>query len=397
MPLPIIAGVVAGGFLASLAKDLVADLVKDIIGNTQRGAIDYVKAEAFKEIFRQWSAEFFQSLLAKPHVASGIDPAGLLEMIIQSLLTVAKMSMIFSAEVTEELFMELLQEGFSNAVQFSVGGAFQNILSYWRGSYGVQTGQSFQVMNVIDYIDDHMLAWLLLSSGEHVITLMFEMLLGLSQKYDSDKEIQLSQIASVVDYINRVSFAYNETIRTEAERILARTVRLADEYYDRIVALADNLLERFISRVNEIDSEVQSHQILYQNGAISEDTFKAVLIEGNLLLDSTYNNYIYFIDQLQNEIANASMLPSLVEPPTFNNVMSRIALEYKKLIDAVSYTDYTQRIITAIDRINVVRTYDFPTGSTMLSPISLQPAAAPAPPGLSTTCIPDYTNTPVRC
>jgi len=39
--------------------------------------------------------------------------------------------MVLSAEVAEELFMELIQEGFSNAVQFTIGGAIQNILAFW--------------------------------------------------------------------------------------------------------------------------------------------------------------------------------------------------------------------------------------------------------------------------
>jgi hypothetical protein len=398
MPIPAIAAVVSGSFLAGLAKDLVADLIRDAIGNFPRGAIDYLKVEAFKNILFQWTAEFYQSLLTEPHQVSGVSPKGLVDVVISGLLTVAKMSMFFSPEVTEELFLELVQEGFSNAIQFTIGGAFQNILSFWRGSYGVQSGQSNQVMNVIDYIDDLTLTWLLMSSGEHVITLAFQTLLGLSQKYESDKSLQLAQVSSAVEYLNRVSFAYNETIRTEAERILARSARTAEEYHDRIIALADNLLERFISRVNEIDAETQSHLVLYNNNAIGEDTMRAVLIENTLLLDSTKQSYDYFINLLNSEIANASILINLVDPTTFNTAMRAIAQEYAKLLGAITFKNYTSRLLDVLDRINTARTYNFATGQTTLSPINLIPAPT-APPAITLggLCMPDMNTEIVRC
>jgi len=395
MVAPIVAGIVAGSFLSSLAKDLVADLLRDVIGNTPRGAVDYAKVEAFKDILRQWTAEFYQSLIAKPHPQSGVDPSGFLDMVISGLLTVAKMSMIFNPEVTEEMFLEILQEGFSNAVQFSIGGAFQNILSYWRGSYGVQSGQSYNVVNAIDYLDDHTIAWLLLSSGEHVITLAFQMIFGLQQKYDNDKSLQISQVTSVVDYINRISFAWNETLRAEAERILSRTTRIAEEYYDRIIALADNLLERFISRVNEIDAEVMSHKILYDNNVIAEDTYRAVLIESILLLDSTKQSYDYFITLLDNEVGNVQTLASttqLADIYLFDSTMASIATQYRKLIDVISYNNYTSRIITALDKINTVRTYDFATATTSPPPTSpLPPPGAPPAPNVIITPTVDFT------
>jgi hypothetical protein len=106
MPIPLVAGVIGGAFLGSLAKDLVSDLIRDIIGNTQKGAIDYVKYKTFKEYFKTWTLEFYQSLLARPHVSSGIDPEGLTEMVLMGLETIAKMSLIFDPEVTNELFLE---------------------------------------------------------------------------------------------------------------------------------------------------------------------------------------------------------------------------------------------------------------------------------------------------
>ena len=398
MALPIIAGVVAGSFLAGIAKDLVADLIKDAVGNFPRGAIDYLKVEAFKDVFSHWTAEFYQSLLAEPHQVSGLSPRGLVDIVISGLLTVAKMSMIFNPEVTEELFLEIIQEGFSNAIQFSIGGAFQNILSFWRGSYGVQSGQSNQVMNVIDYIDDLTLTWLLMSSGEHVITLTFQILLGLSQKYESDKSLQLAQVSSAVEYLNRISFAYNETLRAEAERILARSARIAEEYYDRIIALADNMLERFISRVNEIDAETQSHLTLYQNNAISEDTMRAVLIENTMLLDSTKQSYDYFINLLTSEINNASTLTNLIDSATFNTTMRAIATEYAKLLGAITFKNYASRLTDVLDKINTARTYNFATGQSSLSPINLVPApTAPPAPTLGGTCIPDMNTEITRC
>jgi hypothetical protein len=384
VPLPFVAGLVAGSFLAGIAKDLVADLIRDAIGNFPRGAIDYLKVEAFRDIFINWTAEFYQSLLAEPHTVSGLSPRGLVDIVISGLLTVAKMSMIFNPEITEELFLEIIQEGFSNAIQFSIGGAFQNILSFWRGSYGVQSGQSNQVLQAIDHIDDLTLTWLLMSSGEHVITLSLQMLIGLMQKYENDKSLQLAQVSGVVEYLNRLSFSYNETLRAEVERILARSARVAEEYYDRIIALADNLLERFISRVNEIDAETQSHLVLYDNGSISEDTMRAVLIENTLLLDSTKQSYDYFIALLNDEATNASSLTNLVDPKTYNSAMQAIAIEYAKLIGAITFRDYTSRLIDVLDRINTARTYNFTTGQSQTAPIQLlgpPPAMPPEPPG----------------
>jgi hypothetical protein len=368
MPIPLIAGVIGGAFLGSLAKDLVTDLIKDIIGNTQKGAIDYVKYKTFRDYFKTWTLEFYQSLLARPHVSSGIDPEGLTEMVLMGLETIAKMSLIFDPEVTNELFLEIIQEGFSNAIQFSIGGAFQNILSYWRGSYGVQTGQSYNVLQVLDNIDDDIFVWLLLSSGEHVITLLFETLYGLQQKYESDKEFQMSQILSIIDYINRVSFSWNETIRSEAERILARSLRIVEEYFDRLISFADSLLERFISRINELDAEVQSHKILLDNQVIPEETFNAVVIENTLLLDSTKQSFDYFISLIEDEISNAKTIDSIITTTVYDTLMQKIINEYIKLLSSITFKDYTPRIITALDKINAVRTYVFETGETSPPP-----------------------------
>lgn len=382
MPIPsaVIAALAGSSFLAGLAKDLVSDLIKDVIGNAQRGAIDYLKFKSFENIFRQWTAEFYQSLIAEPHVISGLSSKGLIDLTVKGLETAAKMSIIFNPEVVEELFLEIIQEGFSNAIQFSIGGAFQNILSFWRGSYGVQTGQSYQAIQIIDNIDDLTLAWLLLSSGEHVITLVYEVLYGLQQKYDDDKSLQQSQIVSIVDYLNRITFSWNETLRAEAERLLARSLRLAEEYYDRIVSLADNLLERFISRANELDAEVESHKILYDNNAIAEDSFRAVLIENKLLLDKSFDSYTAMMNNLFAELNNASQLITTVDRLSYKTLMTAIATEYRKLLDAINYKSYVTRINDILDRINAVRTYDFPTGQTLPPPVTLQAPQPTYPP-----------------
>ena len=279
-------------------------------------------------------------VIAEPHSVSGLSSKGLLDLTIKALETVAKMSIIFNPEVVNELFLEIIQEGFSNAIQFSIGGAFQNILSFWRGSYGVQTGQSYQVLQVIDNIDDLTLAWLLLSSGEHVITLTYEILFGLQQKYDDDKSLQQSQIVSIVDYLNRLSFSWNETLRAEAERLLSRSLRLAEEYYDRIVSLADNLLERFISRANELDAEVESHKILYDSNTIAEDSFRAVLIENKLLLDKSFDSYTNMMNNLFAELNNASQLITTVDRLSYKTLITAIATEYRKLLDTINYKSY---------------------------------------------------------
>jgi hypothetical protein len=178
----------------------------------------------------------------------------------------------------------------------------------------------------------------------------------------------MSQILSIIDYINRVSFSWNETIRSEAERILARSLRIIEEYFDRLISFADSLLERFISRVNELDAEVQSHKILLDNQVIPNETFNAVVIENTLLLDSTKQSFDYFISLIEDEISNAKTIDSIIATTVYDTLIQKIINEYVKLLSSITFKDYTPRIMTALDKINAVRTYVFETGETSPPP-----------------------------
>ena len=78
--------------------------------------------------------------------------------------------------------------------------------------------------------------------------------------------------------------------------------------------------------------------------------------------------------------------------------MRAIAAEYAKLLGAITFRDYTSRIIDVLDRINVARTYNFATGQSSLSPINL----IPTPPTIPTitlggVCTPDMNTEIIRC
>jgi hypothetical protein len=98
------------------------------------------------------------------------------------------------------------------------------------------------------------------------------------------------------------------------------------------------------------------------------------------------------------EINNASTLTNLIDATTFNTTMRAIAQEYAKLLGAITFRDYTSRIIDVLDRINTARTYNFATGQTTLSPINLIPTpTAPPQPTLGGGCTPDMNTEIVRC
>jgi len=127
--------VAAGLFIASqIGEALIEGFIRQtteastIVGRTelaiQTGFMRNVTAEAFDALCE-----------VAPHYNVTIDADGLMEIFERFMRAVAKASLVLTPEIAEELYTELIQEGFSNAVQMSVGGALQSILNTWRGGY----------------------------------------------------------------------------------------------------------------------------------------------------------------------------------------------------------------------------------------------------------------------
>ena len=100
-------------------------------------------------------------------------PAGMLDVMNRFIRATAQVGMVIGPEVAEELFMELIQEGFSNAIQTSLGGAFQSMLNVWRGGAPPSPDELDTLIGKVADMDEDTLALMIALSGSNLPTTFY--------------------------------------------------------------------------------------------------------------------------------------------------------------------------------------------------------------------------------
>ncbi len=292
--------------IGAIGSGLGASLLGDVVTRAASSGADLLKIEVFQDIIKTWFAEYLQIFLAQPDPQSVIDPSGIVNIFIEALKSVAKMGMIMRQEVVDELFLELLQEGFSNAIQFSVAGALQNIYGFYRGAVPLQPTETAKIFRDVDNIHPNLAKYLTAVSGEAVATLSYRMLEGYKQYLDEEYGAIREQLIAHSRLLNDVVMWYNNVYRAELERMMARGIRMLEELYDRYVSLMYNIVDRALGRLNEVMADGDSSYVLWQNNIITDQEAYDDLSEVELFLDSTKNifdeTYNMLKTQLQNDI-----------------------------------------------------------------------------------------------
>ena len=300
----IFSGIVSG--LGYLGRSTGATALAEVLTTPVESSVMLLKLEAFDQIIRTWIAEYLQSMIATANQQSVIDPSGFIDIFVESLKTTAKLGIILSPEIVEELFLELIQEGLSNAIQFSISGALQNIYSYYRGSVPIQIQETSSVFKDVNDIDTLSAIYLLATSGESTTTLSYRLKQAFDQYLDTEFRLIREQVVANIRILNDLANWFNNVLRSEIERIQARVMRQLEELFDRYVALLYNLVDRAIGRLNEISADADASFTLYSNNIITQQEALDDLTEAEAhldALDSTFSvAYVYLRDQFLSDV-----------------------------------------------------------------------------------------------
>ena len=211
------------------------------------------------------TANALDSLIEEePHANIGLTSAGLTNIFEAFMRTVAQASMILSADIAEELYTEMLQEGFSNAIQVSIGGALQSLLSTWRGGYPLSYDEASELFEVIEDLDADTLGLLLAQSGSNIPTSIFRVKQGFDRWVERELIALRTQLFEISNRLNDI-LAYRVDRGTDiAIRQYNDALNVLREAYSKAVSLIDQVCERALSRLQELKNECETFKMWYE-------------------------------------------------------------------------------------------------------------------------------------
>ena len=250
-----------GSLLGKTGASIFRDIIDYFVGDSVRGASSWAKVELADNIgfLRDITAECFDSMIEEEtHQNTALSASGLINIFRVFMKTVAKASVVMPIAIVEELYTEMIQEGFSNAIQVSIGGAFQTILSTWRGGYPLNADEASEVIEAVEDLDADTMGLLIAQSGSNIPTSLFR----IKQGFDRWVERELISLRTqLFEISNRLNDLMSYKVDRSAEialRQLDEALEVYREAYSKAISLIDSVCERALSRLQELKNECET-------------------------------------------------------------------------------------------------------------------------------------------
>ena len=248
-------------FLGKLGGDKLKDIIDGFTDDVIRGSaiVSRVELASSQDWLKSITADALDSMIEEDANANvGLSAQGLVNIFERFIKTVAYASTIMPVEIVEELYTEMLQEGFSNAIQVSVGGSLQSILSTWRGGFPLNADEASEVVEAIEDLDSDTMGLLIAQTGSNVPTSMFRMKQGFDRYVEKELIALRTQLFEITNRLNDL-IAYKVDRSTEiALRQLDESLNVIREAYSKAISLYDMVLERALSRLQELKNECET-------------------------------------------------------------------------------------------------------------------------------------------
>lgn len=298
---------VAGGLLPTiggmLAENTIGAALQGFVGETINAGASLVKYEIAEVtgISKAWVDEFLDNLTNSPrieaHSLSGVSPAGLSNAMRDAIQATLRFSLILSENTAEELFMELIQEGFSNAIQQTIGGALQTIAATYRGAYPFNPNEVAEIAQIGNLLDRKTLAFALASAGASLPSTIIRVLEGYYQKVQTDLQQMQQQATDLeLEAFNRTT-NFQRIVANFADEGLLRAISLPVTQAETMSSVLSEQSERALARLFELAVEITTAEEEQTLGLVSQaevDTIKAQNLAEILALETQY-------DTLRNE------------------------------------------------------------------------------------------------
>jgi len=393
MPVPAIVAAIG----ALIGNAILEAFVESALSEPAKGGFNVTKAETAIStgFMSNISKNVFSSLTnEEPNKNVGMEDAGLLDIVNEVVRATAYASTILPAEVVEELFMELIQEGFSNAIQMSVGGAFQSILNVWRGGFPVNPDEIEGLAENVDKIEEGLLGLLIAMGGCNVPTTTFRVARGFDAYVDRQHMVTSEQARSCVERINRSLAIPYEVVDNIVASELHDYISLIKECWIKAQNIIERSAERALSRLNELRAELETIEgwieLQEQNqeyNIIDAMTAYLTAIEDEAEADATMASYESLRKSVEAVLegieADPSQLLSKMEELLFAQ-----AGHYNSIIEKckIDVGNEAQRLINALRIVQAYRSAvdgksDTSTSVNVeVSEVGLPPTPPPPPP-----------------
>ena len=359
------AGITA--ILGALIGDSILEaLIEGLLKDSARGGSTVAKVETAIETgyMSNITKNVFTSLTNKePNANVGLTDQALYDIIDEVVKATAYASVVLPAEVVEELFMELIQEGFSNAIQMSVGGAFQSILNVWRGGFPLNPDEIEALAENADKVDVNLLGLLMAMGGCNIPTTSFRVARGFEQYVEKEYVMTREQAHRAVESINRALGLPFELVDNIITAEIHDLISLVKECWIKAQNTIERSAERALSRLNELKVELETVQkwIELQEAnpdydIIDADTAYLTAIENEAEADATKSSYDTLKSNVESTLSNISIdVSSLLSE--FDNLLSKQVEHYNNIIYKcyIDLSSIKDRLINALKMVQAYR------------------------------------------
>jgi len=359
------AGITA--ILGALIGDSILEaLVEGLLKESAQGGATVAKVETAIDTgyMSNITKNVFSSLTnIEPNANVGLTDQALYDIINEVVKATAYAGVILPAEVVEELFMELIQEGFSNAIQMSVGGAFQSILNVWRGGFPLNPDEIEGLAENADKLDNNLLGLLMAMGGCNIPTTAFRTARGFEQYVEKEYVMTREQAHRAVESINRALGLPFELVDNIITAEIHDLISLVKECWIKAQNTIERSAERALSRLNELKVELETVQkwIELQEAnpdydIIDADTAYLTAIENEAEADATKSSYDTLKSNVESTLSNISIdVSSLLSE--FDNLLSKQVEHYNNIINKcyIDLSSIKDKLINALKMVQAYR------------------------------------------
>ena len=350
----------AAQIVASFSAGAGSSGLMEILGGAKQALVDepsealiraFKLAMARKFFFGQLFVGAFDSVNdAKPSFSIGISPAGLIDIFDAMINASVVLSALIGEEMAEELLLELLQEGASNAIQYSIGGAFQTMYNIYRGAMTLYSDDIQQIPNLVGIMDDKINIYNLASAGNNILATLHYLIFGALDSTERNYVDAGQQIQTLLTRVIDENLWLHYTYLEYARQYLLASIRVQASVASMYVDYASTMVETAIARLNDKLNELMTVKKDLENDIITPDQADAV----RQSLQEEYNVLKQETDEAINNIIDKIMQLTIEIPQDavnyYNDALDRLASVVGSAIDTINQ-DFVSQLSQLFEKI----------------------------------------------
>ena len=342
------------------------------LDDTAKGLVRRGKLFAFERLFgNQWFSDLFGVIqLSDYSKAVTVSPYGIVSIIKDYLYRANDLSTILGDELGSEFIGEMLSEGLSVAFETNLAGSLQSILNVWKGSLPPDLSYAVELGRRLDRVETLYALSQLAPIGHSPMAILEALVSGadnrLREKLSTAKETYLQFLTAKNSGLTEHLTQFTNFIAEVINQLVYGAIVLLD----KIDGLIKEVANEHLSRINQLEDDLEANKLRYDSGIIDKEQFELRLKEIEIDVDSTiaiYDEWISEIENLVNEYANwlsdkkdeivnliLNYLSALES--AYNSVLNEIAYRIRNVADD---SDLKNKVLDLYERIKAYRKSGF--------------------------------------